>query len=139
MRPELLVQHAINTAYSRAVGMAPEQIALSTVPPTAPPAPKLRIDLPYAVALRDLFARSIGKQLTGREIRRAADQAFGPGAGSRIRVACKRDGRRMVITELTIGLAGAITENASLAELIQNAPTTRPGCPAGIVDRPGFQ
>ncbi len=53
--PELFVQHAINTAYSRAAGMAPEQIALSTVPPTAPPAPKLRLDLPYAVALRELF------------------------------------------------------------------------------------
>jgi D-ornithine 4,5-aminomutase subunit beta len=53
--PELLVQHAINTAFSRAVGMAPDQIGLSTVPPTAPPAPKLRLDLPYAVALRDLF------------------------------------------------------------------------------------
>ena len=53
--PELLVQHAINTAYSRAVGMPAEQIALSTVPPTAPPAPKLRLDLPYAVALRDVF------------------------------------------------------------------------------------
>lgn len=53
--PELLVQHAINTAFSRAVGMAPEKIALSTVPPTAPPAPKMRLDLPYAVALRDVF------------------------------------------------------------------------------------
>ncbi len=53
--PELLVQHAINTAYSRAVGMPAELIALSTVPPTAPPAPKLRLDLPYAVALRELF------------------------------------------------------------------------------------
>lgn len=53
--PELLVQHAINTAFSRAVGMPAERIALSTVPPTAPPAPKLRLDLPYAVALRGLF------------------------------------------------------------------------------------
>ncbi len=53
--PELLVQHAINTAYSVATGMDAGQIALSTVPPTAPPAPKLRLDLPYAVALRDLF------------------------------------------------------------------------------------
>ncbi len=53
--PELFVQHAINTAYSRAVDMAPKQIALSTVPPTAPPAPKLRLDLPYAIALRELF------------------------------------------------------------------------------------
>jgi D-ornithine 4,5-aminomutase subunit beta len=53
--PELCVQHAINTAYSRAVGMPAELIALSTVPPTAPPAPKLRLDLPYAVALREMF------------------------------------------------------------------------------------
>jgi D-ornithine 4,5-aminomutase subunit beta len=53
--PELFVQHAINCAYSRAAGMPPDLIALSTVPPTAPPAPKLRLDLPYAVALRDVF------------------------------------------------------------------------------------
>ncbi|MDJ0868156.1 MAG: D-ornithine 4,5-aminomutase subunit OraE [Myxococcota bacterium] len=53
--PELLVQHAVNTAFSRAAGLAPDRIALSTVPPTAPPAPKLRLDLPYAVALRELF------------------------------------------------------------------------------------
>jgi D-ornithine 4,5-aminomutase subunit beta len=53
--PELLVQHAINTAYSRAAGLPADLIALSTVPPTASPAPKLRLDLPYAVALRELF------------------------------------------------------------------------------------
>jgi D-ornithine 4,5-aminomutase subunit beta len=49
------VQLAINTAYSRAAGMPARQIALSTVPPTAPPAPKLRLDVPYAAALRELF------------------------------------------------------------------------------------
>ncbi len=54
--PELLVQHAINCAFSRAAGMPGENIALSTVPPTAPPAPKLWLDLPYAIALRDLFS-----------------------------------------------------------------------------------
>ena len=54
--PELFVQHAINTAYSKAVGMPDELIALSTVPPTAPPAPKIRLDLPYAIALREIFA-----------------------------------------------------------------------------------
>lgn len=53
--PELFVQHAVNTVYSRAAGLPPGLIALSTVPPTAPPAPKLRLDLPYAVALRELF------------------------------------------------------------------------------------
>ncbi len=55
VRPELMVQHAINCMFSRKVGMKPENIALSTVPPTAPPAPCMRLDLPYAVALRDLF------------------------------------------------------------------------------------
>ncbi|HAI20514.1 MAG TPA: LuxR family transcriptional regulator, partial [Clostridiales bacterium UBA8153] len=53
--PELLVQHGINTAFSRAVGMKADLICLSTVPPTAPPAPALRTDLAYAVALRWLF------------------------------------------------------------------------------------
>jgi D-ornithine 4,5-aminomutase subunit beta len=53
--PELLVQHAINCAYSEAVGMPKDSIALSTVPPDAPPAPCMRLDLPYAIALRDLF------------------------------------------------------------------------------------
>jgi D-ornithine 4,5-aminomutase subunit beta len=53
--PELFVQHAINAAFSTAVGMPKALIALSTVPPTAPPAPKLWLDLPYAVALREVF------------------------------------------------------------------------------------
>ncbi|HEY3314803.1 MAG TPA: D-ornithine 4,5-aminomutase subunit OraE [Bacillota bacterium] len=53
--PELMVQHAINSAYSVKAGMDRDYIALSTVPPTAPPAPSVRMDLPYAVALRQLF------------------------------------------------------------------------------------
>lgn len=53
--PELMVQHALNSQFSRRCGIKPENIALSTVPPTAPPAPCMRLDLPYAVALRDLF------------------------------------------------------------------------------------
>ncbi|MGE5575733.1 MAG: D-ornithine 4,5-aminomutase subunit OraE [Syntrophothermus sp.] len=53
--PELMVQHALNAAFSTLAGMPREAICLSTVPPTAPPAPALRMDLPYAVALRRLF------------------------------------------------------------------------------------
>ncbi|MFC9856303.1 MULTISPECIES: D-ornithine 4,5-aminomutase subunit OraE [unclassified Streptomyces] len=55
VRPELLIQHALNCVMSELAGMSKERIALSTVPPTAPPAPKLALDLPYAVALRYLF------------------------------------------------------------------------------------
>jgi len=54
--PELMVQHGINCAFSVAAGMPKELIGLSTVPPDAPPAPKLWYDLPYAVALRDFFS-----------------------------------------------------------------------------------
>ena len=53
--PELLVQHAINCAYSVLAGMPRELISLSVVPPSAPPAPSLRLDLPHAVAVRYLF------------------------------------------------------------------------------------
>lgn len=53
--PELMVQHAINSIFSVKVGMEKENICLSTVPPTAPPAPNMRLDLPYAIALRELF------------------------------------------------------------------------------------
>jgi len=53
--PELLVQHAINCSFSGSVGMPNESIALSTVPPDAAPAPCMRMDLPYAISLRDFF------------------------------------------------------------------------------------
>jgi D-ornithine 4,5-aminomutase subunit beta len=53
--PELMVQHAINSVFSVKAGMKKENICLSTVPPTAPPAPSMRLDLPYAVALRETF------------------------------------------------------------------------------------
>ena len=55
--PELMVQHAINSEYSLQAGISEDKICLSTVPPTAPPAPCLRLDLPYAVALRQLFSK----------------------------------------------------------------------------------
>lgn len=55
--PELIVQHAINSLFSEKVGIKPENIALSTVPPTATPAPCVYYDLPYAVALRDFLRK----------------------------------------------------------------------------------
>ena len=55
--PELIVQHAINSRFSEKVGIKPENISLSTVPPTATPAPCMYMDLPYAVALREICDR----------------------------------------------------------------------------------
>lgn len=53
--PELMVQHGINCMFSSIIGMKKSNICLSTVPPTSSPAPCLKIDLPYAVALREIF------------------------------------------------------------------------------------
>jgi len=53
--PELLVQHAINSVYSEKAGIKPENICLSSVPPAAPPSPDLKLNLPYAIALREFF------------------------------------------------------------------------------------
>jgi ribonuclease T2 len=95
-----------------------------------------------ASAVRTLFADNIGSTLTSGRIRAAFDEAFGFGAGSRVRVACVTDpsnGRRL-IGELTIGLSGDIAGDTSLADLIlAAAPTDDAGCPRGIVDAAGFQ
>ena len=55
--PELIVQHSINSLFSERVGISPDLISLSTVPPTAVPGPLIYYDLPYAVALRDICGR----------------------------------------------------------------------------------
>ncbi|MDD4366177.1 MAG: D-ornithine 4,5-aminomutase subunit OraE [Eubacteriales bacterium] len=55
--PELIVQHAINSRFSELAGIKPENICLSTVPPTATPGPCVFMDLPYAVALREICDR----------------------------------------------------------------------------------
>ena len=54
--PELLVQHGINSRMSERIGIKPDLICLSTVPPAAPPSPDIKLNLPYALALREFFS-----------------------------------------------------------------------------------
>jgi ribonuclease T2 len=89
--------------------------------------------------VQKLFADNIGREIQTSDIRAAFDQGFGAGAGERVRVACKRDGGRSIIVELTIGLRGDVTDNAPLAGLIAGASTTDAGCKSGIVDPVGLQ
>jgi ribonuclease T2 len=86
-----------------------------------------------------LFASNIGKEIGGKAIRDAFDESFGDGAGDRVRIACKRDGGRNLIVELTIGLVGEIGDDSSLTDLIAASEPTDPGCPHGIVDAVGLQ
>ena len=90
-----------------------------------------------ASPVQKLFADNIGKQVQTSDIRAAFDQAFGQGAGDRVRVSCRRFGNRRVITEVDMNLQGVVGDNPSLKDLLANADPTDPGCPWGIVDPVG--
>jgi len=92
-----------------------------------------------ASPVADLLMQNIGRKVTAADIRAAFDQAFGAGAGNRVRVACRDDGDRRLIAELTIGLKGDIPGGSTLSDLIQAAGPIDPGCPAGFVDPVGPQ
>jgi len=89
--------------------------------------------------VRSLLASHEGKRVTTPEIRSAFDQAFGPGAGLRVRVACVDDGNRRLISEVTIGIVGVIDPGANIGALILGSGPTDAGCPGGIVDAVGLQ
>lgn len=98
------------------------------------------IDELNASAVRDLFAANIGKPLTAEAIKAAFDKSYGPGAGDRVKMSCRRAGGNRVISELTIGLSEDATSNGetSLRDLIQGAGRTSFGCNKGVVDAAGF-
>ena len=85
------------------------------------------------------FMQNVGRRVTTADIRAAFDQAFGAGAGNRVRVACKDDGDRRLIAELTLGLKGNIPGGSMLSDLLLAADPVDPGCPAGILDPVGPQ
>lgn len=97
------------------------------------------LDAINASPVRDLLARNIGRQIRTSEIRARFDEAFGTGAGERVRVACRDDGSRRLIVELTIGLRGDIPGGTPLPDLIRASGPTGPGCPGGVVDPVGLQ
>jgi ribonuclease T2 len=92
-----------------------------------------------ASPVRELFAANIGARLTRAEIEAAFDAAFGAGAGERVRILCQRDGERLLIRELTIGLTGEIGAPEDFSELILSARPTDPDCNGGVVDAAGLQ
>jgi ribonuclease T2 len=91
-----------------------------------------------ASEVQALFARKLGERLGEAEIKSAFETAFGPGSGDKVRLRCRKDGDRRVITGLTIGLGEAETDT-DLTALIAAAGRTKFGCTEGIVDRTGLQ
>lgn len=92
-----------------------------------------------ASGVRDLVLSRVGGTLSANEIRAAFDKAFGAGAGDRVLVDCSgARGQEARIQEIRIALRGDLGGDASLADLIEQAPAQPRGCREGIVDRPGF-
>ncbi len=92
-----------------------------------------------ASPVQALISANVGKMIKTVDLRAAFDEAFGKGAGLRVRVACERDKNRLLVTEITIGLRGDIPGGAALDELILASTPTEAGCPAGIIDPAGRQ
>jgi ribonuclease T2 len=87
-----------------------------------------------ASGVRALFEENIGQRLSATRVRAAFDDAFGKGAGERVRLSCSEG----LIDELRIGLAGVVDDTAELGELILAAPKRSPDCRDGWVDRAGL-
>lgn len=88
-------------------------------------------------AVGRLFRDNLGKTLKEAEVKAAFETAFGPGAGDKIKMRCRKDGGRQVITGITIGL-GKI-DGGDLTTLIAAAGKTKFGCAGGVVDEAGAQ
>lgn len=92
-----------------------------------------------ASPVRDLFADNIGQEVTSTQIREAFDNHFGDGAGDKIKITCKRDGNRRLITEITIALEGELDELTMGNAMLMAQDANNPGCNKGIVDPVGLQ
>ena len=91
--------------------------------------------------LRKFFTSNIGKSVQAKDIRSLFDRVFGRGSGQRVRVLCKKDGNRTLISELYIHLRSRVErgELEPVDKLLANAKPVKMGCRSGIIDPVGFQ
>jgi ribonuclease T2 len=89
--------------------------------------------------VRDLLARSIGREVSRNQLRSAFDDAFGDGAGRKVRMDCEEDDGRDLLFELRINLEGNAMAATSFRDLVHAAKNASNGCPGGEVDRVGEQ
>ncbi|MFH0784064.1 MAG: ribonuclease T2 [Pseudomonadota bacterium] len=89
--------------------------------------------------VRRLFAENIGKEITASQIADAFEQNFGNRAGDKIKIACVKDGNRLLISEITIGLQGNLPALTMREALLAAPKANDRGCSKGIVDPVGAQ
>lgn len=76
-----------------------------------------------------LLKQKAGGIVTLTEIRAAFDTAFGPGAGERVRLSCRKAGDKTFVIGFTIGLAAG---DGELRTLINSASPTKSRCTEGL-------
>ncbi|HET7409386.1 MAG TPA: hypothetical protein VFJ13_04235, partial [Paracoccaceae bacterium] len=99
----------------------------------------LLLDRLNASGVRELFTSHTGRRLGAQRVRRAFDEAFGDGAGQRVRLDCTKDGGRVIISQLLVSLRGDISPESEFGELLRSASPARGGCRDGTVDPAGLQ
>jgi ribonuclease T2 len=80
-----------------------------------------------------------GDTLNGSDVRLAFDQAFGAGAGVKVKMQCRKVNGKPVITGLTIGLGETKGNDKMLAALIGEGGEIDVGCASGLVTTPPGQ
>lgn len=86
------------------------------------------LDQLNASPVRALFSGKAGGTVTLADVRAAFDAAFGPGAGERVRLSCRKAGDRTIVVGLTIGLAAG---EGLLPDLIEGSSPTKSRCAEG--------
>lgn len=81
-----------------------------------------------------LFKQKAGGTLALAEVRAAFDAAFGPGAGERVRLTCRKTGDTTMVVGLTVGLARG---EGKLPALINGASPTKSRCTEGFMAAAG--
>lgn len=81
-----------------------------------------------ASPVRALFTGKAGGTLSLTQVRAAFDEAFGAGAGERVRLSCRKADGKTLIVGLTIGLAAG---EGKLAKLIDGSSPTKSRCTEG--------
>lgn len=76
-----------------------------------------------------LFVGKAGGVITLAEVRAAFDQAFGKGAGERVRLSCRKAGDKSLVIGLTIGIAA---REGKLGALMGGALPTKSRCTEGF-------
>jgi ribonuclease T2 len=90
-------------------------------------------------AVQRLFLDNLGGTIREADVKAAFDEAFGAGAGDRVKMRCSKDGQRRVITGLTIGLGDVDDSEDDLSRMVLAAGETKFGCAEGVVDEAGLQ